>query len=111
MFPGLNMPERTAAQRKAKREAFGAWVSAESERARRQRLYLTVLKGTLRDGLVRSMLSRAWELLEANETEACDALLEFVPAEDAEAMFAEFFREIGGLRLPRRGNGCDASAT
>lgn len=93
IFPGVDMPERTAAERKRKREAYEQWAAAERERARRQRTYLTSLKGSLRDALIVKMLERAWELLDANEAEACDALLEFVPEEMADAMLDEYFRD------------------
>lgn len=93
IFPGSDMPDHSVAQKRAKAEAYKAWADGERERARRQRTYLTALSGTVRDALVRSMLNRAWELLDSNEAEACDALLEFVPAADADALLEEYFKE------------------
>lgn len=94
IFPGINMPERTSAQKRVKAAAYKVWADAERERARRQRTYLTSLQGTLRDGLVRSMLNRAWDLLDSGEAEACDALLEFAPAADAEALLDAYFKDV-----------------
>lgn len=98
IFPGNHMPTKTAAERKAKDAAYGKWAVEEAERIRRQRIYLTVLEGFVRDALVKRMLSRAWDLLDAGEAEAADALLEFVPAAYARRLLDEFFGD--GLPTP-----------
>lgn len=73
--------------------AFDLWASAERVRIWRQRIYLTSIHGPIKDALVRRLLDRAWELLDAGECEAADALLEFVPEPDATALLDEFFPE------------------
>lgn len=100
IFPGQHMPTRTAADRKARDAAFEKWVAEERERVRRQRSYLTSLHGPMRDGIVRRMLDRAWELLDCGEAEATDALLEFVPEADAERLLRDFFPEVYGHPTP-----------
>lgn len=96
MFPGAHMPTFTAKQKRERADAFKAWCAAEAERVRRQRTYLSAIQGPLRDAMVRRMLDRAWELLDCGEAEAADALLEFVPEADAEALLREFFPEVYG---------------
>jgi hypothetical protein len=91
LFPGRHMPQRTATERRARDAAYAKWAATETERVRRQRTYLTALKGRLRDGLVRRMLDRAWDLLDAGEPEAADALLEFAPEPEATALLNEYF--------------------
>lgn len=85
------MPVATKVAREKRSAAYAEWAASERERVRRQRTYLTSLSGPLRDAMVTRMLDRAWTLLESAECEAADALLEFVPAEDAERLLAEFF--------------------
>lgn len=91
MFPGSHMPDRTLRERRERDAAFKAWAASEAERIRRQRVYLTALDGPLKNGLVARMLDRAWELLDCGEAEAADAILEFVPADQAERLLQEFF--------------------
>lgn len=43
--------------------------------------------------LKKAIIDRAWRLLDIGEFAACDALLEFVPDADANAMLNEYFRE------------------
>lgn len=95
LFPGQHMPERTAAEKRAKRRAFEKWCAAENKRIARQRAAMRRNMGPARAQLQRMMLERAWELLDAGECEAADALLEFVPAPAAEALLDEFFGESG----------------
>lgn len=47
------------------------------------------------DALKKAMIDRAWQLLDMGQHEACDALLEFVPQEDGQAMLDEYFKEEG----------------
>lgn len=94
-FPGQYLPASTKAERQTRDRAYAEWAATEAERIRRQRLYLTHLQEQriIRDGMIQRMLDRAWELLDAGEAEAADALLEFVPEALAEKLLGEFFDE------------------
>lgn len=85
------MPTRTATERKVRDAAYYKWAAEERERIRRQRSYLTALKGPVFDAMIERMLDRAWQLLEAGECEAADALLEFVPEPLATKLLDDFF--------------------
>jgi hypothetical protein len=92
MFPGQHMPLRTATDRKARDAAYEKWAAEERARIAYQRKPLTQSKpGPVRQALIKRMLDRAWALLDAGECEAADALLEFVPADQAETLLNEFF--------------------
>lgn len=95
LFPGQHMPERTAAEKRAKRRAFDQWCAEEKVRIARQRAAMKGNMGPAPAELQRLMLERAWDLLEAGECEAADALLEFVPEDKADALLNEFFPESG----------------
>jgi len=82
---------RTAKEKAARGEAYRLWATNEADRVRRQRAYLTTLKGPIRDSMVRRLLDRAWVLLDAGDAEAADALLEFAPEADAARLLDEFF--------------------
>jgi hypothetical protein len=90
-FPGMHMPDKTAAQKRAKTVAFEQWAGKEGARIARQRAAFAENLGPARAELQRLMLDRAWELLDAGEAEAADALLEFVPEAEADALLEEFF--------------------
>lgn len=92
-FPGLHMPTRTAAEKRARDRAYAEWAAQENARIARQREAFRANLGPARAELQRLMLDRAWELLDAGEAEAADALLEFVPEAEAEALLREFFDE------------------
>lgn len=62
-FPGARLPNKTVQQRAERDAAYAAWITQERERIRRQRLYLTTLKGPVRDAMVKRMLDRAWIML------------------------------------------------
>jgi hypothetical protein len=49
--------------------------------------------GVAAETLKKAIVDRAWKLLDEGQCEACDALLEFVPEADAEAMLSEYFKE------------------
>jgi hypothetical protein len=92
MFPGQHMSTNTAAERKARDAAYAKWAAEERARIAYQRKPLTQSKpGPVRQALINRMLDRAWALLDASECEAADALLEFVPEDQAEALLKEFF--------------------
>lgn len=91
IFPGHHMPTRTKPERARRDAAFAKWAAEEKARIARQRRFLTRGKGPGVAKMIQAMLDRAWELLDAGETEAADALLEFVPAPDAEKLLNEFF--------------------
>lgn len=63
-------------------------------RIARQRLLLRLLgPETAKEALIAALLDRAWRLLDCGETEAADALLEFVPEQLASELLDEFFFE------------------
>ncbi len=43
------------------------------------------------EALKKAMINRAWQLLDTGFGEACDALLEFLPEAEADAMLKEYF--------------------
>jgi hypothetical protein len=88
------MPTRTRAQKAAAEAAYVKWAAQEQRRITRQRRFLTRGQGPGVEKIIQAMLDRAWDLLDAGEAEAADALLEFVPAERAEALLREFFPEV-----------------
>lgn len=93
-YPGPELsPKATAAQKAKHTAAFRRWVEAEASRIRKQRRFLSKGQGPGIARLIEAMCDRAWELLDAGECEAADALLEFVPAERAKALLDEFFAE------------------
>ena len=92
IFPGVDMPARTPAEKARKQKAWAKWVAQENARIARQRRWLD-RPGPVRKGLITAMLNRAWELLDAGECEAADALLEFVPHDQAVALLDEFFKD------------------
>lgn len=66
-------------------------IGAKRSRLRQQRQAFAALDdGPAKDRLRRAILSRAEELLQLNP-EAADALLEFVPQKDRDALLAGFF--------------------
>lgn len=94
-YPGPPLPDNpTRRQRQEHDAAFQEWVAQEIARVKRQRGLLAQVKPQAkRAKLVRAMLDRAWDLLDAGDAEAADALLEFVPEPLAEAMLATFFED------------------
>lgn len=70
------------------------WRAENDERIRRQRIYLTTVRGPLRDAMVKRMLDRAWELLDCGRAEEADAILEFVPEAEAIALVEAFFPDM-----------------
>lgn len=94
MYPGPALPPNpTKAQRATHDAAFEMWAAEERARIARQRAAFRELMGPSRAALQQIMLDRAWELLDAGECEACDALLEFVPEEAADALLNDYFEE------------------
>lgn len=90
-FPGAHMPARTKAERARRHAAYVKWLAEEHARIRRQRRFLTKGQGPGVAKMIQAMLDRAWELLEAGEAEAADALLEFVPEAEADKLLNEYF--------------------
>jgi hypothetical protein len=89
-------PADTEAKKRANRRAYDRWAAAEAVRCRQQREPLSSRRrGPWRGRLIEMMLDRAWLLLDSGEAEACDALLEFVPEDRAEALLREYFKEDG----------------
>lgn len=95
IYPGAPVGEATSTKDRERRAAaFRAWCVQEDERIRRQRLFLSRIGGEVQKELVRAMLLRAWDLLDAGEVEAADALLEFVPEGDARELLDAFFPDF-----------------
>ena len=92
-WPDHDMPAKTAKQKVAKNRSWDKWIAEENARIERQRAAFRGNLGPARAELEQLMLDRAWELLDANECEAADALLEFVPQEAAAALLDEYFGE------------------
>lgn len=86
-------PDATPQQRRLHKAKFNRWVKDQAARVARQRAILERPTRGVRGRVIKAMLARAWELLDAGETEAADALLEFCPADQAEALRREFFDE------------------
>jgi hypothetical protein len=76
--------------------AHAAWLKAENERVAFQRSLWAALPEAL--PAVRApkaaMLDRCLDLMTNNSGEECDALAEFLPEVDVEAMFAQWEREV-----------------
>lgn len=93
------MKQATRQQREADRERAVEAARLAERRAREeariteQRRLFAANLGPARADLQSAMLNRAWELLDAGECEACDALLEFVPEAAATALLDEYFAE------------------
>jgi hypothetical protein len=68
------------------------WRKEENERIARQReLWRLAGFGPAKAALKQAMLERVWTLLDHANPEAADALLEFLPEADAEAILTEYF--------------------
>lgn len=94
MYPGPDLPKNpTARQRLEHRLAVERWQVSEAARIRAQRGILDGTARWMRRRLIRAMLGRAWDLLEGANPEAADALLEFVPEADAEALLRAYFED------------------
>lgn len=79
------------------KKEFEKWAFEETRRVERQRTLFAMLPDTrATDRLKQAMLDRAWVLLDAGECEACDALLEFIPEDEAQKLLDEFFNDDGG---------------
>lgn len=92
LYPGPDLPPNpTPAQKATHKAAFDKWVAEEEARIARQRAAFA--KAQPNAQVTELMLNRAWELLDAGECEACDALLEFVPGWQAKKLLDEYFDE------------------
>ena len=79
---------------KQEREARERWIAQENQRIARQRtLWEMTYPNAAKDRLKEGMLSRAWELLDAGQGEAADAIMEFLPEKDQDRLLREFFPE------------------
>lgn len=90
----LRLMEEIAAEYKARDRAFDA--HADRKRIAEQRAIFAQLPefgpgAVAAENLKQAMISRAWRLLDGGESEACDALLEFLPEADADKMLNEYF--------------------
>ncbi|WP_331326465.1 hypothetical protein [Methylobacterium fujisawaense] len=75
-------------------EARARWLADEKIRVMRQRaLWRALPDCEPKEALRKAMLDQAWELLDANRGEACDALLEFLPESDQDQLLRAFFPE------------------
>ncbi len=86
--------EKIAAEYKGRDRTFDA--HKERERVKGQRALWTALPefgpgNVAAEALKKAMVDRAWTLLNIGQCEACDALLEFIPEVDAEAMLKKYF--------------------
>jgi hypothetical protein len=94
-------PAVTPAEKQANAAAYEVWAAKEEARVQRQRQPLSqFVRGRGGLLLIEMMLDRAWALLDAGECEAADALLEFLPKAQAEALLNEFFKEDEGGGVP-----------
>ena len=92
-FYGDRYPD-TPRGRKERDAAFAEWAAQQKSRVAGQReLWRVSGFGPEKAALKQAMLDRAWELLDAGEVEAADAILEFLPEADAVKLLDEFFRE------------------
>ena len=72
--------------------AFAKWCADHKARVERQRTAFHALHpNNAKDRFRKAMLDRAWELLDVGECEAADALLEFLPEQDADKLLDELF--------------------
>ncbi|HEY5411322.1 MAG TPA: hypothetical protein VIJ94_11415 [Caulobacteraceae bacterium] len=85
--------DATPQERRLHKARFNRWVRDERTRVLLQRAILAGQTRGVCRRLIQGMLGRAWELLDAGDAEAADALLEFVPEEQATALLDEFFEE------------------
>lgn len=79
---------------KADKEKWQKWADQETKRVERQRTLFAMLPDChATDRLKQAMLDRAWALLDGGleGTAACDALLEFLPSNDADQLLKEYF--------------------
>lgn len=84
--------EKIAAEYKGRDRIFS--VHQETKRIERQRTKFAMIPDTAaRDRFKDAVIARAWELLDIGQSEACDALLEFMPSADADKMLNEYFAE------------------
>lgn len=84
--------EKIVAEYEGRDRAFDA--HKDNKRIERQRTMFAMMPdSTARDRFKESVINRAWELLDAGQADACDALLEFMPSADAYRMLDEYFKE------------------
>lgn len=84
----------TAKEKREDEARFKEWCAEQEARCARQRsAWNAVYPNGAKDRFRDAMLQRAWELLEAGEAEAADALLEFLPEADGRKLLDEFFEE------------------
>lgn len=82
---------RELAERETKKDRTRNRVDHNRLVERQRSLWNMLPDTTAKQRLLEAMLSRAWELLDCGQCEACDALLEFLPSEDAERMLRKYF--------------------
>lgn len=88
--------EKIAQEYKGRDKTFDA--HADRKRIAAQRAIFASLpefgpSGIAVDALKTAIIDRAWRLLDRGDCDACDALLEFVPEDDATKMLDEYFKE------------------
>jgi hypothetical protein len=77
-------------------EQEARWAANRLRIEKQRTLWAMTYPNAAKDRLKEAMLQRAWDLLDSGSeggAEACDALLEFLPADDAEKLLNELFRD------------------
>lgn len=93
--PKLIADLQEAAKEEAKRSAEGrTWNHDEVVRVERQRTLFTMLPvASAIDRLKAAMMQRAYDLMWDGDTSGCDAIAEFLPEKDANAMFDAWLQD------------------
>lgn len=85
------------------RRRFDKWLHEDRKRQERQRTLFAMLPSSNAvDRLKEQMLQRAYDLLWDGDANGCDALIEFLPSRDVEAMFEAWDHDQSGGKPPSR---------